>query len=169
MANQFPMPLTDALVVAPNPNLAKGQRDSTAYQMSETWVKYFQQQGQTASQTPGRLQSVGVQQAGTAILTTTLWPTTTAGLYRITWYARITRAATVSSSLTLTLGWTDNTVALTSAQTAITGNTTSTFQSGTLTVNADRLTNLTYAAAYASVGATSMQYSLQIAVEGLAL
>ena len=54
-------------------------------------------------------------------------PTLAAGTYRLTFYARITTAASVSSSLTVTFGWTDSTIALSASAAAITGNTTDYF------------------------------------------
>ena len=87
------------------------------------------------------------------------------GLYRISYYVRVTTAATTSSSVTLTLGWTDRTVACSQAGAALTGNTTGSVQSGILLVQVDTNTTVTYTAAYASVGATAMQYALDVAVE----
>jgi hypothetical protein len=105
---------------------------------------------------------------GAAVVTTAIPAgSLNTGLYRISWFLRITTPATTSSSVTLTFGWTDAGQALTSAAAAVNGNTATTFQTGTLVVSADALTNLTYAAAYASVGGTSMKFKLSIAVESL--
>jgi hypothetical protein len=87
------------------------------------------------------------------------------GLYRISWYARITRAATTSSTLTVTIGWTESTLALTLGGAAITGNTTTTVQSGSIIAMLDGASPLTYATTYGSVGATTMQYRLDVIVE----
>ncbi len=101
------------------------------------------------------------QGAGSA---TTVLTVPTSGLYRVSWVARITRAATSSSSLTVTTGWTE-TVALTQAGTAITGNTTTSYGTGSALVRADAGTAITVTTAYASVGATTMQFSLRAVVE----
>ena len=87
------------------------------------------------------------------------------GLYRVSYTLNVTRAATTSSSLTATIGWTCNGVACSQAGAALTGNTTSTQQGGTVVINADANTSVTYAVAYASVGATSAQYAFSLAVE----
>lgn len=87
------------------------------------------------------------------------------GLYRVSYYARITTAATTSSSLTLTLGWTDRAVVVSHAGAAMTGNTTATTQSGTLFLQVDSASAITYTVAYVSSGATGMQYALDIMVE----
>lgn len=88
-----------------------------------------------------------------------------AGLYRVSYYARITRAATTSSTLTVTLGWTDGGVAQNQAGTAMTGNTTATSQSGTCLIRSDAGAAITYTTTYGSVGATTMLYSLDSSIE----
>jgi hypothetical protein len=90
-----------------------------------------------------------------------------AGLYRLTYYTRITRAATTSSSLTVTLGWTESTVSLTISGSAITGNTVTTGQSGTIMVRIDAASPVTYSTTYASVGGVSMQYRTDFVLEQL--
>lgn len=88
-----------------------------------------------------------------------------AGTVRVSWYAHITQAATTSSALMVTIGWTENGVALSSDGVAITGNTTTTTQSGSFTVTSDADSPLTYATTYASVGGVVMEYSLVVMVE----
>ena len=88
-------------------------------------------------------------------------------LTRVSYSLRITRAATTSSSATLTLGWTTNSVSCTQAFAAVTGNTTGTQQSGTIVIFPDVATSVTYAVVYASAGATTMQYALDVRVEAL--
>jgi hypothetical protein len=112
--------------------------------------------------------TVELEAQGAAIVTTNV-PTATlqTGLYRASYSLRITQAATVSSSATLTLGWTSNSVSCSQSFTAVTGNTTATQQSGSITINVDTATSVTYAVAFASVGATSMQYALDVRLEEL--
>ena len=50
----------------------------------------------------------------------------------------------------------------------MTGNTTATYLAESVPVRIDPNTSLTYATTYASVGATTMQYSLEVAVERVA-
>lgn len=106
--------------------------------------------------------------AQSASIGATAVPTGTleAGIYRVTYYARITRAATTSSSLTVTIGWTDG-VAQTETGAAMTGNLTTTWQRGGGLIALDAGTSVTYAAAYSSVGATAMQYALAVRLEKL--
>lgn len=105
---------------------------------------------------------------GASIGTTSLTlPALSAGVYRVSWYARITQAATVSSSLTVTLGWTETTITLTTSGSAITGNTTTTVQSDARIVVTDASAPITYSTAWVSVGATPMIYRLSILCEQL--
>ena len=89
------------------------------------------------------------------------------GVYRLSMAARISRAATTSSSLTVTFGWTA-TVACTTSSAAITGNTTATTGSLTYLVRVDEATAITYATTYASAGAVTMQYTLDVLCEQVA-
>lgn len=91
----------------------------------------------------------------------------TSGVYRLSWYARITQAATTSSSLTVSFGWTQNGVGLPGSGAALTANATTATQSGNAVVRSDAATTLTYSTTYVSVGATSMQYALTIFAEYL--
>jgi|TARA_R110000787_G_scaffold66267_2_gene148918 hypothetical protein len=86
------------------------------------------------------------------------------GLYRLSMAARITRAATSSSSLIVTFGWTQA-VACAFASAAMTGNTTATVGTATVLVRVDKDSSITYATTYASSGGTAMQYRLDVVCE----
>ena len=90
------------------------------------------------------------------------------GIYRVSYYARITQAAGVSSSLTVQFRWTDGGVAQTQTAAAITGNTTTSVQQDRLMVRTDRNTSIVFDTVYASTGAPVMQYRLNLALERLA-
>ncbi len=90
------------------------------------------------------------------------------GLYRLSMSSRISRAATTSSSLTVTFGWTDDTVSCTTSSAAMTGNTTATVGSLTTLVRVDDGSTITYATSFASSGGTTMQYSLDLSCEQIA-
>lgn len=118
--------------------------------------------------TPVSLTGQGASIGTTAIPTATL----SEGLYRVTWSARITTPATTgaaTSSLTVTLGWTDQGLACTVSGTAMTGNTTTTTQSGTQMVRVDGASPITYATTYASNTAGQMRYRLDLVLEALAV
>lgn len=100
-----------------------------------------------------------------ALGSTLVYTATAAGWYRFSLYTEITRAATTSSSVQVTVTWTHNAKAMTHTFTAFTDNDTSRadLQEGMLRV--DAATNISVSAAYASVGGTSMQYALSASVE----
>ena len=94
-------------------------------------------------------------------------PTLEEGLYRTSFSLRITRAASVSSSAGVTIGWTFNSTSCSQVFTAVTGNTLDTQSNGTVTMAVDAGTAITYAVSYSSVGGTSMQYSFDTFVESI--
>jgi len=87
------------------------------------------------------------------------------GLYRLSMSARISRAATTSSSLIVTFGWTAGGVSCTTASPAMTGNTTATVSSLTVLARVDEATAITYATTRATAGGTTMQYDLDVSCE----
>ncbi len=99
------------------------------------------------------------------IPTTAVFTTLQAGTYRLTYYIRKTAADGVASSLTVTLGWSD-TLGLSQAFAALVVDSTSAFQTGTITVDADAVTDLTYAVLYASTGG-NMRFKIKVFVEQL--
>jgi hypothetical protein len=87
-----------------------------------------------------------------------------AGLYQVSWYARITTAAGVSSSLTVSIGWVEHGVALGFSGPALTGNTVTSVQTGTVLVQIDANSAITYSTIYASNPAGVMRYALTVSV-----
>ena len=131
---------------------------------------------------PAQIPAVDLTAQGAAIGTTTLYavPASWGGLYRVNWYAKVTQSATVSSTLGgLTIAFTDKTDSV--AQSILcggfrtdgayanssAGNVTTTTLNGTAVIWAKASTNITYAFAYASSGATPMQYELHIKLQFL--
>lgn len=106
-------------------------------------------------------------QTGKTAATTSTYTVTGAGLHRLSYTARVTTAAGTSSSVTVTVGWTDGGVACTQAFVPMTGNTTATTQSGSVLINADQATAVTCSTVYASNPASAMTYTLAFAVESL--
>ena len=109
------------------------------------------------------VESVNAQSATIAL--TPLAVSVSNGWWRISYFARITVAATTSSSLIPRLGFTQGGVPCVYAGAAMTGNATSTFQSESVFVRADANVAFTYGATYASVGATPMQFLMDVSVE----
>ncbi len=94
--------------------------------------------------------------------------TLTAGLYRVTYYARITAVDLVSSSLTVSIAWDDGIVSCTHAFAAITGNTISTTGSESYMVRIDT-PPITFTTTYVSNTPGAMTYALSIALEAVAV
>lgn len=150
--------------------LLQGDLVDERRKMTPSWYIYFRDKGLQANQGPLRIGSpVALANQNASIgVTSVTSEALTAGLYRITYYARITSAAGVSSSLTVNLAWDDGIVSCSKTFTAITGNTISTTGSESYMVRIDT-PPITYSVTYASVPASAMQYSLDIVVEAVAV
>ena len=134
--------------------------------LSEAWRRYLSKLPLTLGAAPMRVSDVALTGQGASIGATNMAPAgLPAGLYRATYYARITTVGSVSSSLTVTLAWTDGGVACTFSGSAITGNTTATTQSGTQLIHIDRASAVNYSTTYASNAAGEMKHSLYWTLE----
>jgi hypothetical protein len=68
----------------------------------------------------------------------------------------------------VTFAWTDGGVSQTQSGAAMTGNLTTTHQSGTYVVRIDESTPISFETTYASNGAQAMNYALDVVAERLA-
>lgn len=114
--------------------------------------------------------SVLVRTTQTAsIVAASLYTVTQTGDYRVNYYMRVTTLPSTSFSLTVTIGWRDGAVTKSQAFTALVGapgTLATAFQSGSVPlIRADSGTAITIDVAYASVGATAMQFAVDAAVE----
>lgn len=133
--------------------------------ISREWLEYLTRIANRSDSTAQLLTHIGVVQQAAAIPATPVPLGDLApGLYEVRYYARITQAATTSSSLTVTISWTDGGIACSLAGAALTANSVSTVQTNTYLVRIDQATPVSYAAAYASVGAVPMQYALDVVI-----
>lgn len=132
-------------------------------------MDWLLEQQERAQDSPEGIGSVSLTAQGASIATTPIpMPALTEGLYRVSVYARITRAGSVSSSLIVTIGHTDGAIACTQVTTALTTNTTASTRVAEYVVRSDASVAISYATTYADGGgATSMQYSLYIVVEAM--
>ena len=101
------------------------------------------------TQTPTKA-AIGATGLTAALSTTTIWTTLAAGDYQVGYYIQKTAPDGVSSSLTVTLGWTANGQALTRVFSALTLDSLAANQGEPIQVYADGLTDITIAVAYAS-------------------
>ncbi len=137
---------------------------------------------------PAEYATVDLTAQGAAITATTIYavPAAGAGVYRISWVATVTQAASTTSTLGGTAGYQvlytdadDSVVKTTPAAGAPSagvnqaysqtnqGNTTATQISGCIVVRAKASTNIQHQFDYTSAGATPMQYNLHVRVEAL--
>ena len=138
---------------------------------SRYWVQWWTDLRQMATDSPRVVVSpVSLTGQGSSIATTNISPgQVAAGLYRLSYYARVTGAAFVSSSLVTTLGWTDHGQALTVSGPGLTANDVTIPETLTVMAYLDALTPITYETSYASVGAVTMVYELYVTLESVAI
>lgn len=103
-----------------------------------------------------------------ALPTTSVYIPPADGYYRLSFYLRKTSADGVSSSATVTLGWTESGIPLTLTFPALTLDSTLAVQSDSIVVVAEAFADLTIAVAYASGTPGSMEYRIDAVVESLA-
>ncbi|MEK9723024.1 MAG: hypothetical protein VW405_06005 [Rhodospirillaceae bacterium] len=134
--------------------------------LSDTWQFWVERVVASLHAVPSVLRLVALEEQNASISATDLPDMILeAGVYRLSYYARITTAAGVSSSLTVTFAWTDGGVAQTYSGAAINGNTTTSYQSGSIIIRTDAGEDVTYATTYASNAAGAMKYSLDVFIE----
>ena len=137
--------------------------------ISSPWYQWFFSVAQHLGQTPQAVETATTTTPQSAsIAATPALVTQTGGLYRVSYYLRITKAAGVSSSVTVTIGWTESGIPLTLSGAALTTNTVTSVQSNTWLVRADGATSITYATTYVSNPAADAQYRLDVVVEQVA-
>lgn len=149
-------------------NRETGKKARSPY-FSQEWTDWLLEQQRRAEDSPEQLGRVSLSAQSADIAATSLpLPDLTTGIYRIGVYVRVTRAGSVSGEIQIVIGWTDGAVALTSAGTNLTGNTTTTFEQRSLVIAVDANAPPTYEAIYTDGGgATAMQFKLEITVEKL--
>ena len=103
-----------------------------------------------------------------ALATTTILTTTQSGNYEVGYYIRKTVADGVSSSLTVTIGWTENGQALTRVFAALATDAVTANQSDVIQILVDAATNITIAVAYASNTPNAMAWRYRAVVKQLA-
>ena len=109
---------------------------------------------------------VALEGQSASIAATPAYTTQSAGYYRVSVYARVTTADGVSSSLIVTIAWTDGGIAVSKASAAITGNTTaSEIDPFVFLIRADQATAINYATTYVSNTPGTMVYRLTVVVE----
>jgi hypothetical protein len=172
MGGILPVPIPASDPIARPPRAMFRQRKELDPQegfITEPWVKFFSSQAQSISQNPARVKAVTLTGQTASIAATDMRAgSTAAGLYRLTFYYAIQTAASVSSSISVTFAWTDNTIPRSLVSTPKTGNTTAVVDSASILIYSDGVAQITYATTYASVGGTAMVYSISVVLEQIA-
>jgi len=165
LAPSAPIPLFDPISNPKRTKYGERERDPQDSLVTLAWNKFFVNLNDQVAAAATVLATTSLTGQAASIGATALdLGSVSAGLYRVTYYTRITQAATTSSSLTVSFAWTD-TASMSTSFAAITGNSITTFQSDSLMVYIDNASPITYSTTYASTGATPMQYSLRITTE----
>lgn len=141
------------LDAAANPNMDQGR-------ITFAWVQWFNALSNAQGNSPSRIGQLSLATQSASLGATDIGgATSSAGLYQAQFYCRVTLPASVSSSIQVSIGWTDDGVTQGRTSTAQTGNTTTTLDEGTIVIYSDAASPVTIAVAYASVG-TPMEYKL---------
>ena len=137
--------------------------------VTKRWLDWLSEITRGVDQAPSRKAKLNLA-AQSASLPVTPIPLSSipAGIWRVSYVARVTTPATSSSSLAVTFSWTVGGVSQSQTAAAITGNAVTTVQFGTLPIRIDRNTPVSLSTTYASVGAQPMLYSIDVVVEILA-
>jgi hypothetical protein len=90
---------------------------------------------------------------------------TEGGTLRLTYALRLTRVATTSSGVSATISWTENGLTRSFTTASLAANTIDQLATGVILITSDPGTPVTVAATYVSVGATPMQYALDVFAE----
>lgn len=158
MLTYAPAPVRDP-VSEPNP-------DTKKQMLTRPWVDWFAALGNRVDQQTQKLDVIEMYNlSGTIGVTPIPLSVSDQGIFRITYYTRIMQQAATSSSVTVTIGWTDGAITCFQAFPAMTGNTQGTTQSHTLMVRNDQASALTYQITVASNPAGQVRYSFIVMVE----
>lgn len=137
--------------------------------MTKGWQDWIQAFLARLNATQRLIKTTTFQGSSASIGTTPLpLPQLGAGTYRVSIELWVTTPATVNSSLTVTIGATENAQNTTQTTAALTSNDVTKPLSATIIVTIDDNSPITYATTYASAGATAMVCRGKITVEQVA-
>lgn len=155
MANPIPIPAQDVFTDK------KGV-------LTDIAIKYLTGVGDQTAQSSQRLGAgIDLEDQSAAISSTPIFTEAIpAGIYRVTYYLQVTRAAGTSSSLGIEFSWEAFGVTQSEVSAIDIGNSLTTVVKGTFPIYSDANSPITFStASYASVGAPSMQYYVAVVLE----
>jgi hypothetical protein len=167
LLNNAPFPIGEPIAQKRRKGFKEGE-DPLEGLMPEAWVDSFSGLQGLLEKFPGRVGvSVALTAQAASIAATDISDgNLSTGLYRISYYTRVTQVASVSSSLEVTLDWQDGGVTVAFTGAAITGNLTTSFQSYSLPlIFVDAASPVRYSTTYSSAGLSAMNYSLYVVLE----
>lgn len=149
----LPIPIQEPISEAKPSNPLKGF-------INFSWIQWLTSIAQSLSLTSTAVGGVTLTAQSASIPATDIASTSlAAGLYEVSWYIRVTRAAGTSSSIQVTWDWTEDGGAQSYTATAVTGNLTTSKQADVrLFIPIDGSSPVRYTLTYGSVGAPTMQY-----------
>ena len=154
------MPLQTAVV-----NPAKKKDDPREGTLSDAWLGWMQDQNDILKKAPivVGFKSLTLQ---TASIVSTEIPSSvlSIGVYRVSYYVRVTAPASVSSSIIVSFQWTDYGIACSKDFAAVSGNVVTAVGSDSFLIAVDGATKVSYSTTYASSG-IGMTYKLEIILE----
>lgn len=165
MANPAPFPFT-VPVVQLDP---QSGHPLPGWTMSKDLAIYLQTSViQSIANAPQFYPAVSLTGQSAAIGTTPIpLPSLASGAYRLTWYLRKTTADGVSSSIQVTIGWTESAQPLSLSGAALATDAVTAVQSNSITVLIDAASPISYSTTYASNTPGAMKYRLFILVESV--
>lgn len=155
-------PLTSGLAATPPVDTPGGP-------FNWQWLRWFGSLGTQIAANPSRVTTVLTTAQSASIPTTAIGTDPLpGGAYRLNGYVRVTSPALTSSSVSVSIGWTDGGVSCSRTLiAAVTGNTVDANGGGVEPISIDASTPISYSTTYASNGANEMVYALTIVLESL--
>lgn len=158
-----------AALISPVPfGKALGIVSGSIVRVTEDWRRWLQQV-KDAIDAAGRKvgAAVALSAQASSLIGAVDTPALTAGLYRVSWHLRVTRAATTAGSVALALSTTAGGQVTTETVGTLATNVLGDARSGVAVLDVDAGAAVSYATVYSSTGATALQYALQLSVEAL--
>lgn len=160
-----PFPYNDPMVEV-RKETDKWGADRLVGYITQEWTTWQNGNQQIVNGGPIRLQSINHPDLDDALTITALLNVTSEGVYRYAHYVQIITPDAVSNSIQVTVTWTYNAVVQTRTFTAVTGITTTTYQSdGLPSIHCDGGSTINISTTYASNTPNACIYSLDASVE----
>lgn len=143
------------------PNIAITDKDG----LITSFFRFRWQQLISGFQLTPDVASISLKALSAALGLTNAFVSTQSGLYRLQYYLRVMSPDGVSSSVQLTIGWTESGYGLTLAEPALTSDSINLPQVGIVLLPLDAASPLTIQTAYSSNTPNKMLYELLLTVE----